>query len=48
VWGQSVPVSAADHRYGRHTLIENGVYDRLDALGGSIAYIRLKGILGAF
>jgi len=49
-----VPVSAADHRYGRHTLIENGVYDRLDALGGADAHFivdrhthQSKGLLSA-
>jgi hypothetical protein len=43
--------SAPDNADGRQTLLENGVYDRLNALGvlmPSIAYIRLKGILGAF
>jgi hypothetical protein len=30
-----VPVSAADHRDGRQTLIENGVNDRLNALGSA-------------
>ena len=38
VWGQSVPVSAADHRHGRQTLVENGVNDRLNALGGADAH----------
>jgi len=27
--------SAPDNRYGRQTLLENSVYDRLNALGGA-------------
>jgi len=49
-----VPVSAADHRYGRHTLVEHGVNDRLDALGGADAHFivdrhadQSKGLLSA-
>jgi len=43
--------SAPDNADGRQTLLENGVNDRLNALGGAdayYAYIPLKSILGAF
>ena len=43
--------SATDHGHSRQTLLENGVNDRLNALGGAdayYAYIPLKSILGAF